>query len=206
MAPTKNDVRSILRLYHGRVRKVFELAWEEWRLVDSLRTENRLAPLLYSRTVTNYVFDAIARLAIAKFADDPTVQVIVEPQTVKFFFKGKVLARFKKGNENNLGQNNPTQASMAFADSDSILPGLPSEMAKVEFIWRANRLQTQLESVLVVCRDGGKMRWGYPIRAEESAAILPFPTAEVQMVEPDDEVDGLVKPKGSGAKTARKED
>jgi hypothetical protein len=207
--PTKDEIRDILRPYHGRIRRVFERAWAEWRLVDGLRTENRLGPLLYSRTIANYVFDAIARIGITEFAEDPTVQIKVETQSVKFVFKGKVLARFKKGDESKLGQNNPTQASIAFTEADGMLPGLPPETAKVEFIWRANSIQTQLESVLVISRDGDKIVWGYRIPAVlGKGAIIQFPTPEQQQDTPagDDDGDELVKPKARDTKKAKKED
>jgi len=207
--PSKKEVRDILRPYHGRIRKVFERAWAEWRLVDSLRIENRLSPLLYSRTVANYVFDAIARIAISEFAEDPTVQVKIEAQSVKFVFKGKVVARFKKGDENRPGQNNQTQASLAFTDADGMLPGLPPETAKVEFLWRPNRTHTQLESILVISRDGDKIIWGYPIRSDEFGigTLVPFPVPKpAPTTLADDEIDVLVKPKGRGAKKTKKED
>jgi hypothetical protein len=66
------------------------------------------------------VFDAIARNAIAEFGSDDSVHVKIEAQTVKFVFKGAVLARFKKGDENKLGQNVPTQAAMDFIDAQGI--------------------------------------------------------------------------------------
>jgi len=163
---------------------------------------------LYSRTIANYVFDAIARIAITEFAADPTVQVKVEAQTVKFVFKGKVLACFKKGDWNKLGQNNPTQASMSFIDADGLLRGLPPETAKVEFIWRPNSLQTRLESILVISRDGDKIVWGYRIPAElgKEAVQLPTPDQRSDAPADDDASDDLVKPKGLGAKKAKKED
>jgi hypothetical protein len=174
----KDDVQDILGPFHARIRSVVERAWEERRAEAAWRIETGLDPLLYSRTVANYIFDAIARIAVNEFAGDASVNVRVEPQTIKLFFKGGVCARFKKGDDNKLGQNNPTQASMAFEEVDGMLPGLPAETVKVEFIWLANELNTRLERVLVVARDGDRLIWEYDIESGADAAIvIPFPPA-----------------------------
>ena len=150
--PVKSDVQDALSPYHRRIRSVVERAWAEWRAVASFRARQKFGPLMYSRTVANYVFDAIARIAIIEFASDASVHLEIEAQTIKFFFKGSVFARFKKGNDSKLGQNNPTQTSLAFIAANGIFPGLPAETAKVEFIWLANDIHTRLEHV-GVARD-----------------------------------------------------
>jgi hypothetical protein len=129
--PIKEEVQANLRDYHPRIRNVVDRAWAEWRATAACRAEAGFAPFLYSRTVTNVVFDAIARNAITEFASDPSVHVAIEPQTIKLFFKGVVLGRFKKGDDNKLGQNIPTQAALAFEFVDGMLPGLPPETAKL---------------------------------------------------------------------------
>lgn len=123
----KDDVREILGPYHQRIRSIVEKAWEERRAEAEWRVKTGMSPLLYPRTVANYVFDAIARFAMNDFAADTSVHIKIEPQTVKLLFKGGVCARFKKGDDNNLGQNHPTQASLAFELADVPLPGMPAE-------------------------------------------------------------------------------
>jgi hypothetical protein len=174
----KDAVQDTLTPFHGRIRSVVERAWAEWRAHAAWRVEAGLDPLLYSRTVTNYVFDAIARIAVAEFASDASVHIQIEAQTIKLFFKGGVCARFKKGDDNKLGQNHPTQASLAFEEADGQLDWFPTETAKVEFIWLANDINTRLEHVLVVARDGDELLWDYEIEADTSGAVIPFtPTA-----------------------------
>jgi hypothetical protein len=194
-------VKAILEPFHRRIRSVVERAWAEYRTVAVLRAENGIAPLLYSRTISNDVIDAIARFAIAEFAPDPSVHVEIETQTIKLIFKGAVCARFKKGDDNKLGQNIPTQAAMAFEDMDGLLPGIPPETAKVEFIWLANDINTRLEYVLVVARDGDELLWDYEIEVGESAGsgvVIPFPDPPKP---PQPAVDDLVKPKVPAVKT-----
>jgi hypothetical protein len=174
--PIKEDVQAVLGPYHDRIRSVVERAWAEWRTVAALRVANDLGSPMYSRTISNDVFDAIARFGVAEFADDASVHVKLEAQTFKVFFKGGVCARFKKGDENRLGQNIPTQAAMAFEDAEGTLPGFPAETAKVEFIWLANDINTRLEHVLVVARDGDRLLWDYEIeQAAGTGIVIPFP-------------------------------
>ena len=174
---TKQEVQRVLAEYHSRIRLVVERAWDEWRRIAEFMSDAGIGPVLYSRTIANYVFDAIARHAVAEFGDDPSVTVKIEAQTVKFIFKGQVLARFKKGDENKLGRNIPTQSAMSFVDADGVFPGLPPETAKVEFVWLPNDIQTNLEDVLVVARHNDTRLWDYAIApaAGGSGAVVPFP-------------------------------
>jgi len=193
----KHAVQDVLEPFHGRIRSVVERAWAEWRSHAAWRLEAGLEPLLYSRTVSNYVFDAIARIAVAEFAGDTSVHLLIEAQTIKLFFKGGVCARFKKGDDNKLGQNHPTQAALAFEYADGQLPWFPEETAKVEFIWLANDINTRLEHVLVVARDGDTLLWDYEIEADASGVVIPFTPAPT----PDAPDDGaLITPKPSEIK------
>jgi hypothetical protein len=201
--PVKEDVQASLKRYHHRIRKVVDRAWAEWRAMAAYRADNGFNPFLYSRTVANIVFDAIARHAIAEFAGDASVHIEIEPQTIKLFFGGSVFARFKKGDDNKLGQNIPTQAALAFEYVDGMLPGLPAETAKVEFIWLANEINTRLEHVLVVARDGDLLLWDYELDDPAAAAgtVIPFPEPPTPPAPTSD--DDLVKPKTPDVKKPR---
>jgi hypothetical protein len=167
-------------------------AWAEWRRVQELRNGAGIQPLLYRRTISNYVFDAIARNALPAFMAEPRVSVKAEAQTFKLFVGGLV-ARFKKGGEDKLGCSIPTQTAMAFMDADAQLPGMPAETAKVEIVWLPNEIWTKVEQVLVVARDGDTLIWEYSIEdAQDSAELIPIPP-----VAPDgpDDAGELVKPK-----------
>jgi hypothetical protein len=195
--PIKEQVQVDLEEFHPRIRSVVERSWTEWRAIAGFSADSNYAPFLYPRTIANIMFDAIAQNAIAEFAADSSVHIEIETQTIKLFFKGAVLARFKKGDDNKLGQNIPTQAALAFEHVDGQFPGLPPETAKVEFIWLANEINTQLEHVLVVARDGDELLWDYEIGAIPAAGagtVIPFPQPTSPPTAPDsDEV--LVTPK-----------
>lgn len=193
--PDKDDIQNLLHDYHERIRSVVDRAWAEWRAMATYRAERGFAPFLYSRTVANIMFDGIARFAIKEFAGDPSVHVEIEAQTIKLFFRGMVFARFKKGDENKLGQNIPTQTALAFEFVDGLFPGLPPETAKVEFIWLSNEINTRLESVLVVARDGDRLLWDYelPPAAAGAGTVVAFP--EPPAPPPTSGNEDLIKPK-----------
>ena len=191
MPPSKAEVQRALKEYEPRLWSIFERAWAEWRQVAALMNENELGPFLYSRTVANIVFDAIIRHAVAELGSDDGVHTKVEAQTMKFFFGGKVLARFKKCDVNGLGRSIPTLAALTFEDADGLFPDLPPETTKVEFLWVANEIGTQLEEVLVVARDGKKKIWEYSIVPESGAEVVSLPSSK----SPDTDNDELVRPK-----------
>lgn len=199
--PDKTTVRDALTPYHDRIRSVVERAWREWRLTDDFRRKSGMGPVMYSRTVANYVFDAIARIAVAEFGGDETVHVRFDAQTIRFYFRGGVYARFKKGDDSNLGQAIPTQAALAFEDMNATLPGLPPETAKIEIIWQANDIGTNLEHVLVVARDGDRVLWQYEIEdsASKTGTIITLVPQPPQPTAPQGDKP-LVKPKAGKTK------
>lgn len=199
--PLMEDVRALLGPYHGRLRHVVESAWGEWETVRDFQAGLERGPVIYSRTVANYVFDAIARAALREFADDPRVNVRVEPQTVKFFFRGALCARFKKGGASGLGQNIPTQAALAFERAEGLLPDAPPGTGKVEIIWLPNEIGTRLEHVLVAARDGEHLLWNYEIDGSSGVAglgapVAPFPTRPIA----DTSDESLIRPKALPAR------
>jgi len=204
--PTQEEVRAVLSPYHQRIRRVVERAWGEWKAVSDFRAERNFGAILYSRTMANYVFDRIAKHAIAEFAGDVSVRVVIESQTIKLFFKGgEVLARFKKGDDSKLGQNNPTQASMAFetANDDDLFGGLLSAI-KVEFIWLPNDISTGLDRVLVVARDGDRRLWDYEIDVAEDGTNPVIPIPPTPPANPENEI--LVTPKPSAGKKSDRQE
>src|SRR5438445_3278197 len=154
---SESDVRDALAPYHSRIRAVVVLGFKEWLSVSECRSAKGFAPILYPRTITNYVFDAIARHARTEFGPDTSVRILDESQTVKFCFGNKVIGRFKKGDEDHLGQNIQTQSVLVFIDPQHTLPGFPPQAAKVEFVWAANDIGNEVQSILVVARDNDRI-------------------------------------------------
>lgn len=174
---TMEDVKAALSPHHNQIKQIVADAYDEWQRIAAFRATSGYSPVLYSRTVANYVFDSIARNAKKVFSREKTVVIRQETQTIKFIFAGKVIVRFKKGDEDHLGKNILTQAVMDYLDPQQTLPGFPPEAAKVEIIWAANDIGTAIENVMVVARDGNSLRWSYSIDDVEAEAtgVLPFP-------------------------------
>lgn len=190
MTPTADQARAILEPYHSLIRDVIEAAWAEWKAVQGFRASQGYPPMLYSRSISNYIFDALARTAIMGFGAEARVRVDVESQSFKLHFKD-LCARFKKGGEDKLGQNHPTQAALAFQEAAGMIPGTSHETGKVEIIWLPNEIWTNLDRILVVARDGDRLIWEYEVEREASAAVVLLPTTPS---EPD--ADGpLIRPK-----------
>jgi hypothetical protein len=201
--PSKNETRAILGPYHGLIWQIVHEAWAEWRTVQGLRVKHKMPPVLYHRTIANYVFDAVARRAIPAFWAEPRVTVRIEAQTFKIFVRGLLAARFKQGGEDKLGRNIQTQSAMPFMEADGVLPGMPPETAKVEIIWLPNDIRTQIETLLVVARDGDELIWEYEIEDPRgSAKTIPMPIHPIEPPEP--EAGDLVKPKATPAPKPKK--
>lgn len=205
--PTREEARETLGPYHALIWKSVHEGWGEWQIVQRYRAKKRMSPLLYSRSIANYVFDAVARRAIPAFGAEPRISVKLEAQTFKIFVAGRIAARFKQGGGDKLGisGSRPTQAALAFMEANGVLPGMPPETAKVEVIWLLNEIKTKVETILVVARDGDDLIWDYAIEdPRESAEIIPLPTRPTVPPEPD--AGDFVKPKSiPDAKTEKEE-
>jgi len=174
----ENDVRKHLTPYHDRIVRTIHSGYSQWLAVKRFMATNDHSSVLYPRTIQNFVFDAVIRHALAEFADDPEIRIIQESQTVKFCFGDIVLARFKKGDEDNLGQNHPTSAVLNFVSAEKTLPGLPPAATKVEFLYSANDIEDGIERVVVAARDGENLLWHYEIdESAESGQVVPFPSS-----------------------------
>lgn len=191
--PTKEDIFAVLSPFHARIRRVFEEAWGQHLSVRAYRIDQGMGPLLYDRTAANEIFDNIARLASKEFALDDHVHVKVEAQTMKFFFSGRVVVRFKKGDCQKLGQNIPTRADWTFVDPDGVLPGFPPATPKVEIVWQANEIGAGLEGVYVVARDNNVKLWDYEILPPATEGVVDLPHRQRDFGELED--DDMVRPR-----------
>ena len=167
----ENVVRQVLRSYEGAIFNVVHGAWSDWR---ELPLGGRL--LFPGRTRACLVHDFMVQRAIAAWAGDSAVRVIRRDETAKFVIADQVVLRFKKADAiGGLGSNIPTQASLEFTEQQYELPGMP-DVHKVEVVYALNRLQTQIDRVVVVARDGEVLIWEYAIAPKTTAEIIPLPT------------------------------
>jgi HJR/Mrr/RecB family endonuclease len=164
------SVRAILGKYENVLFNAIHGGWGDWQ---ALQLGGRL--LFPARSRACVVYDFIVQRAMAVLAGDNDVRVIQRDETVKFIFADKVALRFKKANDNGLGSNILTQATLGFVDQQQELPGLP-DVHKVEVVYVLNRLQTRIEQVQVAARDGDTCLWTYDIAPDTSAKVIPLPT------------------------------
>jgi hypothetical protein len=184
---TQDEVSRKLAPYHARIHDVVRRGYEEWVAVKQFMASSGHGSVLYPRTIANHVFDAVVRQALDEFGDDPDIRVVDESQTVKFCFGDVVLARFKKGDEDNLGQNQPTQAVMDFVSAQNEFPGLPPSATKIEILYAVNAVEDHIKQVVVAARDGSTRLWYYELEGDqEPNSIVSFP----QPLPPADEDDG----------------
>lgn len=191
--PEEHRVRKTLEPHHSKLREAVALGYQEWQEVQGFRAKKGFGTVLYPRTAANDIFDAVVRNAIKIFADEPEVRIIEETQTVKFCFSEEVLLRFKKGDESNLGRNLKTQAVLDFVSAQGTLPGLPPAAAKVELLYSATEIGDDIETVLVVSRDGDQLLWHYELdETVDETSVVPLFSAA-----PNDDTDNdeLVKPR-----------
>jgi hypothetical protein len=193
--PTKDQAHNTFGPYHPLIWRIIHEAWAEWRQVQALRAENGLSPMLYDRSISNYVFDAIARRAIPAFGAEERVNIHIDAQTFKIFVGG-IVARFKKGGDDKLGRSIPTLTALGFMEADGVLPlpGIELDTAKVEIIWLPNSIWTQVEQILVIARDGDRLIWEYEIDDPGVGNVVSLPPAPVTPDTPESG-DDLIKPK-----------
>jgi hypothetical protein len=161
--------RAILLPYEAKLSSAIAGAWEDWK---ALPLAGHL--LFPGRSRACLVFDFFVSRAINAFANDDAVKVLRRDETAKFVFSGQVVLRFKKADDSGLGSNIQTQATLKFVDQERQLPGMP-DVHKVELVYMLNRLQTQIEEVAVVARDGNVCLWSYPLTTAANAAVIPLP-------------------------------
>jgi hypothetical protein len=187
--PVEGYIRPILRPYEERIGNVVTKAWDTWFKSTSKRT------FAYRRVRASAVHELMVREARREFERDRPreVRIIEGPETIYLQFKESVVVRLKKGDRNGMGRNNPTQTSLAFitpsADVHELPLGLPNvQRADVTYI--LNKLETRIEQVLVVGRDGGRRLWKYGIypRAAVVAPVAVFPIKPKAPTRPDDVV------------------
>jgi hypothetical protein len=164
-------VRVVLQSYEHTVFNAVHGAWNDWR---DLALGGRL--LFPGRSRACLIHDFMVQRAIMAWANDSAIRVIRGDETAKFVVDELVLLRFKKADSRGLGSNIPTQASLSFIDQQYELPGIPN-VHKIEIVYELNRLQTQINRVVAVARDGEERLWDYVIAPSTTAAVIPMPLA-----------------------------
>ncbi len=127
------------------------------------------------RSRANFVWEQIIERANAALVEHDAVHVIDDNETMKFLIRDSVLFRFKKTDETGRSSNIATQLALAFHDHEQEMLGLP-EVQRVEVVYKLNRLETQIDDICVVARNGDQIAWEYSLLdTGEAAILLPMP-------------------------------
>ena len=181
---SQEEVQALLAPLHSRIARIVLGAWDDWKQ-KSHEIGNRFA-----RTSANVVFERIIARAIPEFDSMPGMHIKTGHQTVHFLYQSAVLFRFKKGDENGLSRNYPTQAALAFNDQNCDLFGPPG-ISRIDVVYQLDRLATRVIDVAVVARHESNVLWCYSILNVDAK------TADVISINPRpmSPVESLVRPK-----------
>lgn len=177
MFPNQEVVESVLSPLEGDIIEVFENAWSDWwGNPDRAKYTNRStrASMIWNRT-----FEHAQRV----FEDNSDVRVIEKDNTFYYLYKDEVLFRLKKGDENGLSRNYPTQTALAFYDPQAELFDTLPEIQRVDIVYALNELETAIDNVMVVGRVKNQVIWTYSLQREKVADIMDItPVAKPQQV------------------------
>jgi hypothetical protein len=183
--PVEGYIKPNVRPYEDRIAKVVTRAWDAWWKSAAKKT------YAYRRVRACAVHELMVREARKEFESDRDVHIINGQETIYLLIKNRVILRLKKGDDRGLGQNNHSQQSLAFvsanADVDALPLGLP-DVQRADVTYLLNPLETRIERVLIVGRDGRKKLWGYPIYPREATPVAVLPLRPVAPVRPHDVV------------------
>lgn len=193
--PSEATVRPILCEIGAPIVAAIYEAWEDWLGSD------RNGVWRYKRSRANFVWEQIIERSNNALLDHAAVHVIEGHETMKFLVRDTVLFRFKKADETGRSSNVATQLALAFHDHDEELFDLP-EVQRVEVVYKLNRLETQIEDICVVARNGDQVAWEYSLLdADEATVPLPMPEPK-----PERPAASIVKLKGAADDRKKRQD
>ncbi|WP_370235357.1 MULTISPECIES: hypothetical protein [Henriciella] len=168
-APIEAQVRPILQPYAATITSIMRRAWADWM------ESGYAAAWEFKRARANFVSAQMAHYARESFDGEPGLHIVEKDETLKFLADDLVLFRLKKADDTGLTANIPTQQVLAYHDHDQNLFGLP-EVQRVDAVYILNTLETDIQDILVVARDGKHLAWTYSLLdGAEGVESLPLP-------------------------------
>lgn len=161
----------VLNPYYQAIINFFFGAWSDWERLPE-KTRAQLSP----RARANLMYDFVLFRAKAHFNKTREVDFIEKRGLFMFGIKGQVLFRFKKLDRSGKYSNIPTQQQIQLSLQRD-LPGLPGKAALVVIGYQLNRLQTEIQAILVTYQNGVQDKWVYPLDNDQSQTnVVPIPT------------------------------
>ena len=163
--PIESDVRRIFSRIIPILLTIGRGAWQDWL------TSSEAGRTRFSRTRAAVVWERMIDRAITAFDAIPGIRHIEKFQTVSFIIDDYVLFRFKKADSNYLSRNIQTKLALAFHDPNARFPYFENmDFIRVEVVYILNKLETELQGIYVVARQGRKTLWHYDIGVPEATA------------------------------------
>ncbi|HUH57466.1 MAG TPA: hypothetical protein VL020_03000 [Pseudomonadales bacterium] len=154
-AISNDDLESLISPYSSLISEAVLEAWAGY-----LKTPKR--HLYCARTRANVVWDLVT--AALEAALDPLPKMHVSRSNNSCLFMiGQVMAfRFKKADASGMSSNYPTQMAVAFHDPEQLILGIP-EAARTELVYVLNKLETEINEIKFIRRNGDVMIWDHVI-------------------------------------------
>lgn len=163
------DVQALLQPHEATICRVVTNAFDRW-MANPERAE------LFRRTRACLIHNYMMNAAPGAFDGERRIHIIPGQETFYFLVEDRLLFRLKRADQRGNSSNVETQASLAYIEPDAPLIELP-DVARVDIVYVVNPLQTKIQDVLVVARDGDSQLFSYSIlnRVADSAPIVTLP-------------------------------
>jgi hypothetical protein len=154
--PLQSDVQAHIDPLADEIMRIIHGAWQDW--------QSSPYPAVWraKRSRANFVWEQMIERAEGAFNDVAEIRILAKNETCQFLVNGTVLFRLKKGDDNGLSSNIPTQLALKFHDHQENLFGLP-DVQRVDIVYQLNELETEIRDILVVARDEDSVVWSYSI-------------------------------------------
>lgn len=193
--PDQAIVKPIIDEVRDVIVSIIHEAWDDWMESDFVGVWR------CKRSRANFVWEQIIGKAYTALIELESVHIIEGAETLKFLMKDQVLFRFKKADDAGRTANVATQMALAFHDHDQGLFGLP-EVQRVEVVYKLNKLETAVQDICVVARDGDNIAWEYSLLDVEDV-VAPLPMPEPEPMRPAAKI---VKLKGASDKRKQRDE
>ncbi|MBX9661583.1 MAG: hypothetical protein K2X00_23745 [Nitrospiraceae bacterium] len=165
---SRDQADQIIRPYFPDFAQVIESAWRDWR------TGGIAHQLQHKRVRANYVWNQLLSHAKRQFDGQPSVRVENMRSWDGVLIDDKIFIRMKKGTQELLSRNYPTQAALAFHDQGQDLFG--GGIARLELLYILDDAEVEIERMVLVQRHKKSIAWAIDILndADEAQNVIPF--------------------------------
>jgi hypothetical protein len=170
----EGDADLVLSPYYNAIIGFFFGAWADWNKLP-LKVRTQLTP----RARANLIYDFILHRARAHFnkLGDDNVRLIEKNRLFMFGVRGQVLFRFKKLDRSGKYKNIPTKQQISLSLQQD-LPGVPGKCALVVIGYQLNKLETEIQTILVTYSNGVQETWDYQLdtdHGDQDQNVIPIP-------------------------------